>query len=231
MRCSRLKTKHRLALSLHQRAALFLLSIALGSGTAQADDDAKIELISRFDHIETLRASFIQRVVDENGEELQVLRGKMLVRSPSHFRWEIESPYSLTYVLHHLDLIVVDPDLHQVTYRTIDSPEEVPIVALLVHREMEVLDDFDVSTTHNAFVLEPVDQMQLFKLITVYFDNTRLDAIDVRDSQDRLTEFSFRDVEENLRLDDALFEVDVADDMEVIGEPPTSDAQPSDDSL
>ena len=73
--------------------------------------------------------------------------------------------------------------------------------------------------------------MQLFKLITVYFDNLRLDAIDVRDSQDRLTEFTFRNVEENVILDDAQFEMVIADDMEVIGEPPGSNAQLSDDSL
>ena len=198
---------------------------------ARADEDARNELISRFENVETLRASFIQRVLDEDGEELQVLNGEMLVKSPSHFRWAIESPYSLTYVLHHLDLTVVDPDLHQVTYRTIDSPDEVPIVALLVHRDMEVLDDFNVSSTRNSFVLEPMDQMQLFKLITVYFDNRRLDAIDVRDSQDRLTEFTFRDVEENVVLDDILFEVEIASDMEVIGEPPTTDVRPSADSL
>ena len=189
---------------------------------AQADEEAKNELISRFEHIETIRAGFIQRVLDENGEELQMLRGEMLVHSPSHFRWEIKTPYSLTYVLNHLDLIVMDPDLHQVTYRTIDSPDEVPIVALLVHRDMDVLDDFDISMTQNAFILEPLDQMQLFKSIAVYFDNMRLDAIDVRDSQDRLTEFTFRDLEENVDLDESLFELTIADDMEVIGEPPST---------
>lgn len=211
--------------------ALLLFSLVVGFDLSQADEGAKEELISRFERVETLKASFIQRVLDEDGEELQVLHGEMLVKSPSHFRWAIESPYSLTYVLDHLDLTVVDPDLHQVTYRTIDSPEEVPIVALLVHRDMDVLDDFTVSSTRNAFVLDPVDQMQLFKLITVYFDNRRLDAIDVRDSQDRLTEFTFRDVEENIILDDGLFDVEIASDMEVIGEPPGTDAQPSVDSL
>ena len=208
--------------SLYWKLALLLLPIVVGFNTARADEEAKNELISRFEHIETLRANFIQRVLDENGEELQVLGGEMLVHSPSHFRWEIETPYSLTYVLNHLDLKVVDPDLHQVTYRTIDSPDEVPIVALLVHRDMDVLNEFAISATENAFILKPLDQMQLFKLITVYFDNIRLDAIDVRDSQDRLTEFTFRDLEENVVLDESLFEVTIAEDMEVIGEPPSA---------
>lgn len=178
-----------------------------------------------------MRADFVQRVLDENGEELQVLEGEMLVRTPTFFRWEVKRPYGLTYVLQDLDLMVVDPDLHQVSYRTIDSPEEVPIVALLLHRDMNVLNDFKVSKRPNAFELEPVNELQLFKLITVYFDKLRLDAIDVRDSQDRLTEFSFRAVEENVALDDAQFEVEIADDMEVIGEPPGTSAQPLDDSL
>ena len=178
-----------------------------------------------------MRAKFVQRVLGENGEELQILEGKMLARSPTDFLWEIESPYSLTYVLKDLELTIVDPDLHQVTYRTIDSPEEVPIVALLLHRNIDVLDDFRVSKRSNAFELEPVDEMQLFKLITVYFDNLRLDAIDVRDSQDRLTEFTFRDVEENVVLGDALFEVEIAEDMEVIGEAPGTNLNLIDDSL
>lgn len=199
-------------------------------GAAQAEDAvAKKELFDRFQHIQTLRATFVQRVLGEGGDELQILEGEILARSPSDFRWEIESPYSMTYVLKDLDLTVVDPDLHQVTYRTIDAPDEVPVVALLLHRDMNVLDDFTVSKRPNAFELEPVDEMQLFKLITVYFDNLRLDAIDVRDSQDRLTEFTFRDVEENTVLDDVLFEVEIAEDMEVIGEPP--ETNPTDDSL
>ena len=200
-------------------------------GTALADDASKTELIQRFQHIETLRADFVQRVLDENGEELQVLQGEMLIRTPSFFRWEVKSPYGLTYVLHDLDLMVVDPDLHQVSYRKIESPEEVPIVALLLHRDLEVLSDFDVFKRPNAFELEPINQMQLFKLITVYFDNLRLDAIDVRDSHDRLTEFTFREVQENLVLDNALFEVEIPEDMEVIGEPPGSDMQSPNDSL
>lgn len=210
---------------------LLCVLILVWFSATHADDDSKTELIQRFQHIETLRADFVQRVLDENGEELQVLQGEMLVRTPSFFRWEVKSPYGLTYVLHDLDLMVVDPDLHQVSYRKIDSPEEVPIVALLLHRDLAVLDDFDVSKRPNAFELEPIDQMQLFKLITVYFDNQRLDAIDVRDSQDRLTEFTFRDVEENVVLDDARFEVEITDDMEVIGEPPETDEQQLNDSL
>lgn len=178
-----------------------------------------------------MRADFVQRVLDENGEELQVLEGEMLVRTPTFFRWDVKSPYGLTYVLHDLDLMVVDPDLHQVSYRTIDSAEEVPIVVLLLHRDMNVLNDFKVSKRPNAFELEPVNQLHLFKLITVYFDNLRLDAIDVRDSQDRLTEFSFRAVEENVVLDEAQFKVEISDDMEVIGEPPGTSTQPLDDSL
>ena len=206
-------------------ALLWLVPVA-------ADDaSAKIELIERLQHIETLRAAFVQRVLGENGEELQVLEGEMLARSPSHFRWEVKKPYALSYVLRDLDLTVVDPDLHQVTYRTIDSPDEAPIVALLLHRDMNVLDEFEVTRRRNAFDLEPVDEMQLFQLITVYFDGLRLDAIDVRDSQDRLTEFSFRGVEENAILDPSLFEVAIADDMEVIGEPPGNNSKALDDSL
>lgn len=208
-----------------------LLLTAIWSNTAETDEESKKNLIERFHHIKSFRADFVQRVLDENGDELQLLQGEMFTRSPSLFRWEIKSPYGLTYLLDDLHLTVVDPDLHQVTYRTIDSPEEVPIVALLLHRDINVLDNFKVSERHNAFELEPVDQMQLFKLITVYFDNLRLDAIDVRDSQDRLTEFTFRNVEENVILDDAQFEMEIADDMEVIGEPPGSDVQPLDDSL
>lgn len=209
-----------------------MCSTLLWLGTAQAEVAAvKNELFERFQDIQTLRATFVQRVLGENGEELQTLEGTMLARSPTDFRWEIESPYSLTYVLKDLELTVVDPDLHQVTYRTIDSPEEVPIVALLLHRNIDVLDDFRVSKRPNAFELEPVDEMQLFKLITVYFDNLRLDAIDVRDSQDRLTEFTFRGVEENTDLDDRLFEVEIAEDMEVIGEVPGTKLNSADDSL
>ena len=210
---------------------LLLVALGLPSLTNASDSEAKAELFTLFEDIATLKAGFVQRILDEDGEELQVLYGEMVARTPTQFRWEVMRPYSMTYLLNNLDLTVVDPDLHQVTYRSLESTEEVPIVALLLHRNQEVLDDFSVSKGRNNFELKPSNEMQLFKSITIYFDNRRLDAIDVRDSQDRLTEFTFLDVEENAELHDSRFEVEIADDMDVIGEVPNPDSLASDDSL
>ncbi len=200
---------------------LLAVTVCALTGFAEASPtNPGAALLKRFEHIDTLKAHFIQRTLSDNGEELQKLEGEMLIRRPLYFKWEVKKPYSMTYLLHELNLTVVDPDLHQVSYQTLASSDEVPMVALLLHSDMSVLDDFSVVQARNHFKLEPLDARQLFNSITVYFDGTRLDAIDVRDSQNRLTEFTFKDMEENLTIPDELFSLDIPDDMEVIGERP-----------
>ena len=195
------------------------------------EEDAKGTLIERLTLVNTLRASFVQRLLEDDGEELQVLKGKLHMRAPSLFRWEIETPYPMTYLLRDLDLTVVDPDLHQVTYRSLDSTEEVPVVALLLHRDMDVLDDFRVTQGRNYFRLEPLDELQLFRLITMYFKSEHIDAIDVRDSQGRLTEFSFQNVEVNVDIHEKRFVAEILEGMDVIGEKPVVEHSESNDSL
>ena len=187
------------------------------------DSSAKQEFLSLFANVNTLTAEFTQRVLNQHGEELQVLEGRMYVHRPSKFKWEVQSPYSLVYVLHNQRLTVLDPDLAQVTYHSLDAQEEAPVAALLLHNDLDAIADFSVRRGRNYFELMPLDPQQLLKLITLYVDGNKLDAIDVRDSQGGLTEFSFRNLEENVTLDGDVFEIEVPPDFDVIGEPPPTD--------
>ena len=203
--------------------ALATIGVSIGSQIAAAqepEEASKAALTELLHSIQSLRADFLQRLLADNGDELQVLEGKLIALSPTLFLWEIEQPYNMTYLLRDLDLAILDPDLNQVTYRELDA-EDIPIIALLLNRDTDVLDGFSVTQGQSSFRLEPLDSRQLFQSITVYFDEARIDAIDVRDAQDRLTEFSFRNVEVNPALADEIFELTIPEDIEVIGEPPT----------
>lgn len=197
--------------------AIVLLQIQVHA--ENEDSAAEEEFAALFDGVSTLTASFIQRVLNERGEELQVLEGSMFVQRPSLFRWEVQSPYSMTYLLRNLSLTVLDPDLEQVTYEALDSQEEAPVVALLLHNDLDSLSNFSVQRGGNFFELTSLDPQQLLKVITIYVDGDRLDAIDVRDSQGGLTEFSFRHLVENAPIDASVFELEIPPEFDAIGEP------------
>ena len=181
--------------------------------------DPKQQLIDKLKRVESLQADFTQRLLDIEGEELQVLQGRMIAQRPNLFRWEVTSPYEMTYQLVDLNLTILDPDLNQVTYEKLSSTQDVPMIAILLHRDAEALKDFEVTQATNFFELKPLKEMQLFTLVTVYFAGTRLDAIDMRDTQNRLTEFSFSNVEENPVLEKSVFDLAIPSDVEVLGVP------------
>ena len=198
--------------------ALIALLLCFSSLVAIEEEASKQALIDRIARVDSLAADFTQRVVDDQGEALQVLRGIMKAQSPDWFWWEINDPYTMVYRLEGFNVSIYEPDLNQVSHQRLNEEQQFPIVALLLNQDSELLDEYNVTQNRNAFKLEPTSNRFPFERIEVYFAGEVLDAIDVVDSSGSRTEFSFKNVEENVALTAQDFELDLPEDTEVIGD-------------
>jgi outer membrane lipoprotein carrier protein len=70
---------------------------------------------------QSLRADFGQTVTDANGKVIQQGQGEMLIARPGRFRWEYRKPYEQLIVSDGKRLWVYDPELEQVTVKSVDE--------------------------------------------------------------------------------------------------------------
>lgn len=194
-----------------------MLSLAATVGVGES---AATELVERLNTYQTISATFEQRLLDESGNEEQRLTGVMRLRIPNLFWWEIQSPYRMFFLLKDDLIVTYDPDLEQVTYQSVKQSPNLPLKTILMNRDYDRLNRYIVSPKRNGYVLEPVQNTELFQSISIYFDGDELDAIDIRDVQQQVTEFTFSQLKTNDVLSDDLFELNLPDDVEVLGQRP-----------
>src|SRR5687768_9284600 len=68
-------------------------------------------------NIRSMRADFIQTLMDNNGKMIQQSWGKMALQRPGQFRWETKRPNEQLIVANGSRLWIYDPDLQQVVVR------------------------------------------------------------------------------------------------------------------
>lgn len=73
------------------------------------------ELSAKLQKVQTFQAEFEQKIVAPDGDVLQSVVGKVVVKKPGLFFWEVAPPYEQIVVANHKNLWVYDPDLEQVT--------------------------------------------------------------------------------------------------------------------
>ena len=89
---------------------------------AQVANAGAIDKLQRFlESTKTMRADFAQIVVAKNGKRPQQSSGVMMFSRPGKFRWQIERPYSQLLVGDGMKVWIYDPDLRQVTVKTVGT--------------------------------------------------------------------------------------------------------------
>ena len=82
--------------------------------------------------IDGLSANFAQRVFGPNGEPKDKSSGRVQLKAPRQFRWEVVKPYPQLIVADGDNLWVYDPDLEQVSVRNQSSEENSSPLAVLI---------------------------------------------------------------------------------------------------
>lgn len=198
--------------------ALLLPLPASASGSAQA---AKQALDEFFDGLRSLQAHFEQTIV-QNGRTLQSTSGRLDILRPGRFRWAYQSPFEQLIITDGRTLWVYEPDLEQVTRSELDaSVGNTPAILLSTDEPLDrlfTIVDAGPKDGLDWAMLEPHGEQSTFRRIFLGFGPRGLAAMEIVDALDQTVRIRFSDVRRNVRLDPALFEFEVPEGVDVIGE-------------
>ncbi len=123
----------------------FLLSsFTYGGGSDQGDNAATVLFSETLLAIDTLKGNFRQRIIDSDGEALQVTDGEFSIKRPGYFLWHVAPPYEQVVVGTPKALKVYDPDLEQMTVHGQDSLAGTPAALM----------SGDISAIENGYLVE-----------------------------------------------------------------------------
>ncbi len=198
---------------------VFLLMIATASaGTAK----------DRLDHFVTelssMRAGFVQTVIDGNGTVVDESEGTMAMLRPGRFRWDYSLPYEQHIIANGKRLWIYEPDLDQVTIKPYEAAVgETP--ALLLSGDASVFERFSVNelditdSKYEWLLLQPLDQESGYESIQIGFDQSGLRVVRFSDDFGYHTQLEFVDIEANVALAEDEFEFQQPEGVEVISDP------------
>jgi len=153
---------------------LSLLSLLLTSVVGYAQQSASKQLADLLINMKTMTATFQQQTFDSKGKLLQTSRGKVEIKRPNKFRWDIKTPNPQLIVSDGKRLWIYDIDLDQVSVqsmqkRTGDRP------ALLLSGDVAPLfKEYTVALTiqtrlEKTFFLKAKSEEALFESMQITF--------------------------------------------------------------
>lgn len=176
-------------------------------------------LKARLATLRTLSANFEQQVTAADGHELQASAGLMQLAKPGHIYWVAEPPFEQTVVADGTKIWIYDPDLAQVTVKTLHRQLDNSPAALLVGDSDRLLEEFRVCVVPDAggpeaqkpdanrmrIVLHPLATDAVYTRIELVFAGAEPRAMIMTDSLGQRTDIQLREVEINQPVDPKLF--------------------------
>lgn len=196
---------------------LFQANMVLAASPSQA-------LTDLLGQISVMRASFIQTVYDNRGKAVQQSYGKMALSRPGKFRWEVLRPMPQIIIANNTRLWIYDPDLQQVTIRSLkEAAGDTP--ALLLSHPGAVLDhDYVVRSIQKKssplqwYSLTPKNPDNMFESVEMGFQNTQIKEMRLTDHIGHTTRIEFQRIEVNPSLPSSLFSFIPPKNVDVIDE-------------
>lgn len=188
---------------------------AAGEGDCPAGEQA---LKTRLAALRTLSANFAQQVKAADGHTVQSSAGVLQLAKPGHIYWVAEPPYEQTVVADGTRIWIYDPDLAQVTVKTLHRQLDNSPAALLVGDSDKVLAEFRVcafaepgaearkpDAAGMRIVLRPLNTDAVYTRVELLFAGNEPHAIAMTDSLGQRTDIQLHDVVLNQSVDAKLF--------------------------
>jgi outer membrane lipoprotein carrier protein len=209
------------------RTAIDLAVLAALAGVAWSDpgpEDAfgadRAALVERLQALAEYTATFNQSVYGVRGEVLEHSQGRVWLERP-RFKWVVDDPYPQTLLIDGERLQLYDPDLEQLTVRSLDEALKDTPVSLLTSESVALSDDFRImrigDDAGDSFVVEPTSDDTLYREIVLHFDENGLSGLDILDHLGQRTEVRFAPDPESLPIDAATFTLDVPPGTDILG--------------
>jgi outer membrane lipoprotein carrier protein len=206
----------------HRASSLvLLLAIALQPLAAHASDAvARVE--AYLSKLQTLSADFVQIVQDRRGQVTDRATGTLSLQRPDRFRWDYREPHEQVIVADGRQVWLYDPDLEQVTVRTLEQGlGSTP--AMLLSGTGKVGDAFTAGPVERSrdwtwCRLVPKQHGSDFERVSLAFDaKNELAAMELVDKLGQTTLIEFRQLRRGARLDEGLFRFVPPPGADVIG--------------
>ena len=185
----------------------------------RVDNSATAALQTKLVQLDGVIASFEQRVTNAQGYLVEEASGTLHLAKP-RFRWEVSDPFPQIIIADRDEVEIFDPDLEQVTQRTLgNSMHEAPLalltqtdLALEQHFLVEDLSAFtaaeDENSKHARYVLRPRSSEALFERIEITFIRDALSTLVIYDHAGQQTLIRFADYRAQQVIQSSMFELE-----------------------
>lgn len=179
-----------------------------------------------FANVKTMEADFDQRVVDETGMTLEFSTGRFYLSRPGKFRWDYNSTdpdleAGQTLVADGRSIYMYDPDLEQVTQRSMDAAlSQVPSLILVQEggalEEHFEITDIGLTDGLSWVALKPGDEDAGYQQLMMAFDGTQLNTIVLLDGLGNETRLRLTGVVANSKLAESTFKFEVPEGADLL---------------
>lgn len=201
---------------------LFLLGCVTSYATTAST--SSVQLSSLLNSVHTMSADFVQTIYDNHGKAIQQAYGHMALERPGKFRWEVTRPVPQWVIANGATLWIYDPDLEQVTVRSLSHAGGETPALLLSHENTVLDDDFLVkelpkkSVDSRWFSLAPKKSDSMFSNVQMGFVNNQIHEMDLQDHLGHTTKVQFNHIHMNSHLPGTLFNFKPPANVDVINE-------------
>lgn len=199
----------------------FGLSVLLLASAAHAAD-GKVRLDAFFKGLKTMRAEFVQTLVDAEQRVMEQSEGVLLLSRPGRFRLDYSKPYSQLYVADGEKVWMYDKDLEQVTVRPQDEAlGSTPAMLLTGSEPLERSFTLQELGDHEGFTwidLKPREKDATFAYIRLALEGEVIRAMEMVDNFGQMTRLFFHTVTRNPKVEADAFRFTPPPGVDVVGE-------------
>ncbi|WPO98126.1 outer membrane lipoprotein chaperone LolA [Pseudomonas sp. HR96] len=189
---------------------------------ALAADTDVTRLTQLLEKSQTLTGRFSQLTLDGGGTQLQETSGEMTLQRPGLFNWHTDAPQEQLMVSDGKKVSLWDPDLEQVTIKTLDQRLTQTPALLLSGDVSKISQSFDITSKEQGdiidFILKPKAKDTLFDSLRLSFRGGLINDMQLIDSVGQRTNILFTGVKANQPVEPGKFKFDVPKGADVIQE-------------
>lgn len=199
---------------------ILLIAMQVGLAVIAANGSARNYLDHFVADLQQVSATFTQSTRDANGHEGETLSGKLALKQPDLFRWDVQAPYEQLIIADGKKIWVYDPELDQVTVQSQLASQSRSPLAILT--DLERLDrEYETSEkgTNDGLAwlrLTPKWDQSPFAYVDLGLDVNGLEVMVFRDQVGNTTETRFNKWQRNAKLPAKTFTFDVPQGVDVI---------------